>query len=219
MASVLTPRPPIVDWLTELDATLEQAIGSLTGHPVVLDLSAVRLSPNAIMHLIGNLEERKIRILGIEGVEPTEAHAGLPPVLRRRNVRITKLPKVESTTPQKDQSTPSLLIDNPVRSGQRVFAEGDVTVVGSVGSGAEIVAGGSVHIYGTLRGRAMAGAWGNIRARIFCQRVDAELLAIGPYFKTADEIEENLRYRSAQVWLEGTTLRISTLEGGTFRPD
>jgi septum site-determining protein MinC len=212
MASVLTPRPPIVDWLTELDATLEQAIGSLAVDPVVLDLSAVRLSPNAIMHLIGNLEERKIRILGIEGVEPTEAHAGLPPVLRRGNVRITKPPKLQSPTPQKDQSTSSLLIDNPVRSGQRVFAEGDVTVVGSVGSGAEIVAGGSVHIYGTLRGRAMAGAWGNTRARIFCQRVDAELLAIGSYFKTADEIEEILRYGPAQVWLEGTTLRISAME-------
>jgi len=212
MASVLTPRPPIVDWLTELDATLEQAIGSLADHPVVLDLSAVRLSPNAIMHLIGNLEERSIRILGIEGIEPTEAHAGLPPVLRRGNVRITKPPKVESTTLQKDRSTSSLLIDNPVRSGQRVFAEGDITVVGSVGSGAEIVAVGSVHIYGTLRGRAMAGAWGNTRARIFCQRVDAELLAIGPYFKTADAIEENLRYGPAQVWLEGTTLRISAVE-------
>jgi septum site-determining protein MinC len=211
MASVLTPRAPIVDWLTELDATLEHAIGSLTGHPVVLDLSAVRLSPNAIMHLISNLGERKIRILGIEGVEPAEAPAGLPPVLRRGNVRIAKPPKLESPTPQKEQPT-SLLIDNPVRSGQRVFSEGDVTVVGSVGSGAEIVAGGSVHIYGALRGRAMAGAWGNTRARIFCQRVEAELLAIGSYFKTADEIEENLRYGPAQVWLEGTILRISAME-------
>lgn len=210
-AFVLTPRPPIVDWLTELDATLEHGLGVLTGHPVVLDLSAVRLSPNAIIHLISNLEERKIRILGIEGFEPTEAHARLPPVLRRGNERSAKPPKPANPTAQKEQPT-SLLIDNPVRSGQCVFAEGDLTVVGSVGSGAEIVAGGSIHIYGTLRGRAMAGAWGNTRARIFCQRVEAELLAIGSYFKTADEIEENLRYRPAQVWLEGTTLKISAME-------
>jgi septum site-determining protein MinC len=200
-----------VDWLTELDATLEHAIGSLTGHPVVLDLSAVRLSPNAIMHLISNLEERKIRIMGIEGIEPTEAHAGLPPVWLRANARIARSSKLDSATPQKELPT-SLLIDNPVRSGQRIFAGGDVTVVGSVGSGAEIVAGGSVHIYGTLRGRAMAGAWGNTRSRIFCQRVEAELLAIGSYFRTADEIEESLRHRPAQVWLEGATLRISAME-------
>jgi septum site-determining protein MinC len=198
-----------VDWLADLDATFE--LEPLTGHPVVLDLSAVRLSPNAIMHLISNLEERKIRILGIEGVEPAESHAGLPPVLRRGSVRTAKPPKLESPTPQKEQPT-SLLIDTPVRSGQRVFSEGDVTVVGSVGSGAEIVAGGSVHIYGALRGRALAGAWGDTRARIFCQRVEAELLAIGSYFKTTDEIEENLPYGPAQVWLEGTILRISAME-------
>ena len=71
------------------------------------------------------------------------------------------------------------MIEDPVRSGQSVvFMEGDVTVVGSVGSGAEIVAGGSIYVYGTLRGRALAGATGNARARIFCHRVEAELLAI-----------------------------------------
>ena len=55
-----------------------------------------------------------------------------------------------------------------MRSGQSViFMEGDVTILGSVGSGAEIVAGGSIHVYGALRGRALAGAAGNCRARIF----------------------------------------------------
>ena len=99
-----------------------------------------------------------------------------------------------------------------MRSGQSVvFVEGDVTVLGSVGSGAEIVAGGSVHIYGTLRGRAMAGANGNSRARIFCHRVEAELLAIDSYYKTADDIEESLRRGPVQAWLEGETLKISAL--------
>jgi septum site-determining protein MinC len=92
-----------------------------------------------------------------------------------------------------------------------IFIDGDVTVLGSVGSGAEIVAGGSVHIYGTLRGRAMAGANGNSRARIFCHRVEAELLAIDSYYKTADDIEESLRSGPIQAWLEGETLKISAL--------
>ena len=99
-----------------------------------------------------------------------------------------------------------------MRSGQSVvFIDGDVTVLGSVGSGAEIVAGGSIHIYGTLRGRAMAGATGNARARIFCHRVEAELLAIDSYYKTADDIEESLRRGPAQAWLEGDTLKISAM--------
>ena len=75
-----------------------------------------------------------------------------------------------------------------MRSGQSVvFPEGDVTVLGSVGSGAEIVAGGSIHVYGTLRGRAMAGVNGNSAARIYCQKIEAELLAIDGYYQTAEE--------------------------------
>jgi septum site-determining protein MinC len=86
------------------------------------------------------------------------------------------------------------MIEDPVRSGQSVvFMEGDVTILGSVGSGAEIVAGGSIHVYGALRGRALAGATGNGRARIFCHRVEAELLAIDSYYRTADEIDDSMR--------------------------
>jgi septum site-determining protein MinC len=105
------------------------------------------------------------------------------------------------------------MIEDPVRSGQSViFTEGDVTVLGSVGSGAEIVAGGSIHVYGTLRGRALAGATGNARARIFCHRIEAELLAINSYYRTADDIEDSLRRRPAQAWLdEGNTLQISAM--------
>jgi septum site-determining protein MinC len=220
MAFVLTPQPPIMDWLASLDVSLEQSKAFFSGHPVALDLSAVQLSPTAIGHLITNLEERNIRVLGIEGVDASEWGERLPPILRGgRGTQALDLPAPAApapavpavAAPPKQLST-SLLIEDPVRSGQSIiFTEGDITVLGSVGSGAEIVAGGSIHIYGTLRGRAMAGATGNSRARIFCHRVDAELLAIDSYYKTADEIEDSLRRGPAQAWLEGSTLKISAM--------
>ncbi len=112
---------------------------------------------------------------------------------------------------QTDKPT-SLLLDSPVRSGQSVvFTEGDVTVLGSVGSGAEIVAGGSIHVYGTLRGRAMAGVNGNSAARIYCQKIEAELLAIDGFYRTAEDINESLRNRPAQAWLDGEMMRITPL--------
>ncbi len=100
-----------------------------------------------------------------------------------------------------------------MRSGQAIFfPNGDVTVLGSVASGAEIVAGGSIHVYGTLRGRAMAGVSGdNKRARIFCSKIEAELLAIGGYYRTIDDLDEKLCARPAQAWLDGETLMISAL--------
>ena len=222
MAFAIAPQPPIVDWLSDLDASLERSEAFFAGEHVALDLSAVNLSPTAIGQLVANLEERNIRVLGIEGIDPAKWQVGLPPVLRGgRSARTAEPPaSVAAAGPAPaavrppPQSPPpaSLMIEDPVRSGQSViFIEGDVTVLGSVGSGAEIVAGGSIHVYGTLRGRALAGATGNARARIFCHRVEAELLAINSYYRTADDIEDSLRSRPAQAWLEGHTLQISAM--------
>jgi septum site-determining protein MinC len=219
MAFAIAPRAPVVDWLADLDANLERSKGFFAGHPVVLDLSGVHLRGPAIAHLVAALEERNIRVLGIEGVDPATAEPGLPPVLRggrgtpgfESGERSTA---IATTRPAPQRQSPaSLMIEDPVRSGQSiVFTEGDVTVLGSVGSGAEVVAGGSIHVYGTLRGRALAGVNGNARARIFCHRVEAELLAIDSYYKTADDIEDSLRRGPAQAWLEGSTLKISAMQ-------
>jgi septum site-determining protein MinC len=180
-----------VDWLADLDSSLQRSEGFFADHPVALDLSGVNLSSAAIGHLVASLKERGINVLGIEGVDPANWQAGLPPVLSRgRGTRAVDLPGHPASAtpapaaacpvPQKQQLA-SLMIGEPVRSGQSVvFVEGDVTVVGSVGSGAEIVAGGSIHVYGTLRGRALAGPRAT-PARIFCHRVEAELLAINSY--------------------------------------
>ena len=106
-----------------------------------------------------------------------------------------------------------MLIESPIRSGQSViFPFGEVTVLGSVASGAEIVAGGSIHIYGALRGRAMAGSMGDARARIFCSRNEAELLAIDGYYQTAESMDASLRGRPVQVWLEGAELSVEALD-------
>ena len=115
--------------------------------------------------------------------------------------------------PATRQEPATLLIDKPIRSGQTVvFMEGDVTVLGSVGSGAELVAGGSIHIYGTLRGRVMAGSNGNANARIYCSKLEAELLAISGYYLTADTMDRSWCSRPTQVWLDGKTLKMTALD-------
>jgi len=212
VAFVFSPAVPIVDWLSEIDATLARSPGYFVGKPVVLDLAAVDLSGPAIAHLVGSLNDRNIRVLGIEGVEESRLAANMPPLLTGgRACVITRNEPVQKAEEPKPKPT-SLLLEDPVRSGQSVvFTDGDVTVLGSVGSGAEIVAGGSIHIYGTLRGRAMAGVNGNASARIYCQKIEAELLAIDGYYQTAEEIDASLRNRPAQAWLQGDTMKITPL--------
>jgi septum site-determining protein MinC len=210
VAFVFSPVVPIVGWLEEIDATLARSPGFFVGKPVVLDLAAVDLSQPAIAHLVASLEQRDIRVLGIEGVDATHLTTSMPPLLT--GGRPTVLMQNEPKKPEAKPKPTSLLLESPVRSGQSiVFTEGDVTVLGSVGSGAEIVAGGSIHIYGALRGRAMAGVNGNSAARIYCQKIEAELLAIDGYYQTAEDIDASLRNRPAQAWLEGDIMRITSL--------
>ena len=215
VAFVFSPAVPIVDWLSEIDATLARSPGYFVGKPIVLDLASVDLSTSAISHLLGSLDDRNIRVLGIEGVEENRLSATMPPLLTGgRACVITRSEPVKAEEPKEEPKPKptSLLLEQPVRSGQSiVFTEGDVTVLGSVGSGAEIVAGGSIHIYGTLRGRAMAGVNGNSSARIYCQKIEAELLAIDGYYQTAEEIDASLRNRPAQAWLQGDTMKITPL--------
>jgi septum site-determining protein MinC len=218
VAFVFSPVVPVAGWLEEVDATLARSPGFFVGKPVVLDLSALELSPSGITHLISSLEQRSIRVLGLEGVDEALVTTSMPPLLTGgRNTMLVqndpKEMKPAAKEPLKGKPKPaSLLIETPVRSGQSVvFTEGDITVLGSVGSGAEIVAGGSIHVYGTLRGRAMAGIEGNAAARIFCQKIEAELLAIDGYYQTAEDIGDNLRHRPAQAWLAGNVMRIEPL--------
>ncbi len=105
------------------------------------------------------------------------------------------------------------MIEGSVRSGQSILhPDGDVTVLGSVASGAEIIAGGSVHIYGALRGRAIAGSTGHSRARIFCRKFEAELLAIDGLYKTADDLDPRFRGQAVQISLNGDAIIIAALD-------
>jgi septum site-determining protein MinC len=108
---------------------------------------------------------------------------------------------------------PGLVQTTPVRSGQQVYAENrDLTAVTSVGAGAEVIADGSIHVYGALRGRALAGAQGNERARIFCREFHAELVAVAGHYKVLEDIPKELRGRAVQVWLENEELKIAALD-------
>jgi septum site-determining protein MinC len=209
LAFVFSPVVPIMEWLEDIDATVARSPGFFVGKPVVLDLSAFELSRPAITHLIVSLEKKNIRILGIEGVDAAQLTTSMPPLLT--GGRDCLLAQNEPKKPEAKPKPISLLLDSPVRSGQSIFSEGDVTVLGSVASGAEIVAGGSIHVYGALRGRAMAGSSGNAAARIFCQKIEAELSSINGYYQTAEEIDVALRNRPAQAWLEGSIMKITPL--------
>jgi len=223
-AMALAPQAPLPEWLAELDAWLERSPGFFVGRPIVLDLSGLQLEKDAVVELTKSLFDRNIQIMGIEGGDPGWREYGMPPpfvgggryVNETAKTSVDSLAKAIEDRPAQDEAkvpapaaARTLLLETPLRSGQYIeHLDGDVIVVGSVASGAEIVAGGSIHIYGALRGRAIAGA-SDGRARIFCRKLEAELLSIDGLYMTADDMDAQLRGRPVQVRLDGETLMIS----------
>ena len=218
MAVVLMPDEPLDEWMIQLDAQLVRSPRFFDGRPVVLDLSGLPGHEAGFVALVEALAARAIRVIGIEGVdEALPDLATLPPLLS--GGRTVGLPMLvpgepEPPLPPPEPAPAALLLDRPVRSGQSVsHTGGDVTVIGSVASGSEVIAGGSIHVYGTLRGRAIAGLLGApSHPRIFCRRLEAELLAIDGVYKTADEMDPALMGRPVQAWLAGGDIRIAALD-------
>ena len=82
IAFALAPELPIVDWLAELDAWTKTSPGFFLGRPVILDLAATSLSASGITHLLSELAERGVRIMGLENAEPDQLGTSLPPLLK-----------------------------------------------------------------------------------------------------------------------------------------
>lgn len=219
MALVLAPEPPFEAWLAELNAQIARSPAVFVGRPVVLDMSALPRTEPDLRSFFAELQKHGMRVVGIEGADPAwsgiEAWHRAPALNTTRSGKVIELVPNETTELAKsaEDEPNSLVIDGSVRSGQSVsFERGDVTVIGQVASGAEVVAGGSIHVYGALRGRAVAGAVGNSRARIFCGRLEAELIAIDGLYTTADDMDATLRGRAVQAWLGGEALLMAAMD-------
>ena len=224
MALVLAPEVPLTGWLAALDAQMERSPNFFDARPVVVDLGAIPREQQGVADFLQMLEQRGIRIIGTEGAHPSwagiEAWGRPLPVSSKPGREIEPpdaraptqaAPVIETTSAGAESNT--LLIDQPIRSGQSVvFERGDITVLGSVASGAEVMAGGSVHVYGTLRGRAIAGLSGHPGARIFCSKLQAELLAIDGVYQTADDMPAKALGKPVQAWLDGEQMKISVLD-------
>lgn len=110
-------------------------------------------------------------------------------------------------------TTPTMIINRPLRSGQRIYARNtDLIVIGMVSQGAEVIADGNIHVYGPLRGKAMAGARGDTTARIFTTQLDPELLAIAGVYRVIEStLDTQVWNQPAIVQLGGETLQIVPL--------
>jgi septum site-determining protein MinC len=184
--------------------------------PIVLDLTNSRRFADAVefIELKRLLRSLDLVPVGIQngGVEQQRAAAaaGLgvftgPGAQQRRSTS----PDRETVPAKPAATTKSLLVAQPVRSGTQIYARGgDLIVLKSVSAGAEIIADGHIHVYGTLRGRAIAGATGDGAARIFVNRLEAELVSIAGRYLVSDHIGIEHFGQATQVLLQDDRVTI-----------
>lgn len=124
-------------------------------------------------------------------------------------VTIAKEPVSPAVAPQAPAA--ATLITQPIRSGQRIYASGDLIILSQVSAGAEIMAEGNIHVYNTLRGRALAGVHGNTAARIFCFDLQAELISIAGDYKTSEDLNKQTYKNPVQIYLQNHALIIKEI--------
>jgi septum site-determining protein MinC len=159
--------------------------------PIVLDISAVCGRSFDLVPLLHIISEHGMMPVAIQGGSPVHTAVALAHHLAVLNGSDSHDKTViESTNDTNSEVIKSKLVTTPVRSGQQIVAKNtDLIVTSSVSHGAELLADGSIHIYGTLRGRALAGLSGDLEARIFCQSLEAELVAIAGFYSLSDTIK------------------------------
>ena len=220
LALVVAPEFPVAEWFAALDRLLGGAPTLFADRPFVVDLHATHAEggTEGVGIVLDGLEARSLRLVGAEGIDPKALPARwkrLATRLQGRDLALDSARGIGEAKPAEPVAaeSPALLIERQVRSGESiVFPGGDVTIVGSLSSGAEVRAGGSIHVYGALRGRALAGLRTGAGARIFCRKLEAELIGVDQLYRTAEHWGHGLHGRAVQVFCDRGSLRLTALD-------
>jgi septum site-determining protein MinC len=221
----------------ELTRRFEATPEFFSGEVVTIDVRRLGESERAsiadIARLLDSVRMRPIGVVAGEAQRAWAAEGGLP-LVEARDRRTAAGGKTDAGQPDAigAASTASaasaaptaeangrvavasqtLIVDKPLRSGQQVYAKGDLVVLGLVSYGAEVIAEGNIHIYAPLRGRALAGVHGNHGARIFCTCLEPELISIaGIYRTTENPLPADVIGKSVQIRLSDEKLMIEPL--------
>ena len=208
-------RDPVFE--TELAEQIRLSPRFFLNAPVVLDLKdAAEFTQEAeFAEAREILRRHTLSLIGVQNTAPAqlEAAAGAGLASFAPNA-----PQPGRSPPREPTRTASAtpvaaktrLVTQPVRSGTQIYARGaDLVVTAAVSPGAEIIADGNIHVYGALRGRALAGAGGDVDARIFCSRLEAELVSIAGRYLVSEQLPSEQQGFPVQIALVDERLTVT----------
>jgi septum site-determining protein MinC len=208
---------------TAFEEELQQQVGRsarfFLNAPVVLDLRETEgfTSEDAFLDAGDILRRHTLALVGVQNALPEQvtaaAAAGLAsfaPNSTQPSRRAAAQTVATSAGATQAMRPAARLVTEPVRSGTQIYARGtDLIVTTAVSPGAELVADGHIHVYGALRGRALAGASGDVEARIFCSRLEAELVSIAGRYLVSEQLPPEQRGSAVQIALIDDQLTVT----------
>lgn len=203
----------------QLAEKVSQAPKFFNHTPVVLDLQRIMSLPFPIDfdQVFNIIRAHGLVPIGVRGGTPDHqaqvTQMGLAVLPESKTEQSAEREKALATpVAEKETKSPSMLITQPVRSGQQVYARGgDLIITAPVSAGAEVLADGHIHIYGPLRGRALAGVNGDASARIFCQSLEAELVSVAGQYCVSEDLRASHWGQPVTIALQGEHLQITPL--------
>jgi septum site-determining protein MinC len=201
LVALLLKSPDLALLEEELRARFGELPEFFDQDPMVVDLTPLAGAGDIEFDkLIALLRGYRVKPVAVRGGSEQQMEAAIRSGLAAApDVRTTNT----APAPVVHQPSSALVVDKPLRSGQQVYAKGrDLVVLSMVNPGAEVIADGHIHVYAPLRGKAIAGARGDAKARILSLCLEAELLSIaGVYRTTETELPAAVRGKPAQIRL------------------
>jgi septum site-determining protein MinC len=201
----------------ELAQQVERSPRFFRGAPVVLDLRGTPgfetaedfSAARAVLH------DFTLALVGVQNAQPAQLEAATASGLASFAPTAAQPARAPSAPPPPAAPAPpqrARIVTQPVRSGTQIYARGtDLIVTASVSPGAELIADGNIHVYSVLRGRALAGASGDAGARIFCSRLEAELVSVAGRYLVSDQLPIDQRGHPVQIALVDDQLTITRI--------
>ena len=202
------------DFLTQQIAKLPQFFDQA---PLVLDLSQYEGEAplDDFPMLVGLVRGHGMIPVGVRGASAEQAEQARMlelAIMPRTKGSSGSKPEAAASAPRPAARANTLVVDKPVRSGQRLYAEGcDLVLLAGVSSGAEVMADGCIHAYGAVRGRVLAGVRENTEARIFVRDLGAELIAIAGRYRVSEDLPSRHLGKSVQISLQDNSLQFTAL--------
>jgi len=217
---VLDPVSP--NFFPALAGKVRQAPNFFRHAPIVLDFDELSAEVAFdVAAFVARVREQYLLPIGFHGgpagVQEQSLALGLVPMPTGRAAKLELARPVDSSgqpvaPPPEPVYRSALVVSEPVRSGQQVYAQGtDLIITASVSHGAEVLADGNIHVYGALRGRALAGISGDNAARIFCQSLEAEVVSIAGLYRVSEDLDQSHIKKAVQIRLDDGFLHIAPL--------